>query len=169
MATSYTNNLGLGKPAFADRSWNNPINANSDYIDELAPIGGLNVKAVEIPSTSLNVRVAAGVYPNSDGSKGTYAGAASQAVPSVATTRLWLDASGTLTLGTSYPTSAAHVPLATVVAGSSVITSITDDRVPGGRVFKTLVNAANDSAAAGLGVGVGCEYRNGSAVMLRIS
>jgi hypothetical protein len=33
----------------------------------------------------------------------------------------------------------------------------------------TLVNAANDAAAAAAGVGIGMAYRNGSALMVRIN
>ncbi len=170
MASTYTPNCGFEQPAFGDSNWNVALDDMRSELDALAPVGGLGVRPSEIPSVTLNVNVAPGDYINSDGSKGTYAGVIGQAIPSLSTKVLFLDltASGALTLAASYPTTTAHVPIATVIAGATTISSIADDRVPGGTVLKTLVNAANDAAAAGLGVGVGSTYRNGSVIMLRI-
>jgi hypothetical protein len=83
----------------------------------------------EIPSASLNVHVAAGQFVRQDGTVGTFAGATSQAVTSNATRYLYLDGtnSWSLTVNTAYPAT-PHVRLATVVTGSSTITSITDNR-----------------------------------------
>lgn len=129
MATSYTTNTHLGKPAVADRNWNTPLNANFDALDVLAPLGALAVVTAEVPSTTLNVRVSAGKYQKADGTVGTYAGTSSQAMTTAATNYLYLTDVGTLTVNTTgYPTT-AHVRLATVVAGATTITSITDDRV----------------------------------------
>jgi len=130
MSTVYTPNLQLGQPAAGDRTWNTPLNANCTALDALAPIGGLAVTLTEVPSASLNVRVSAGKYVQQDGTIGTYAGTASHAVAATATKVLYLDltASGALTVAASFP-STAHVRLATVVTGSSTITSIADARV----------------------------------------
>ncbi len=64
-----------------------------------------------------------------DGTTVTYAGTASQAITLSTTKVLYLDgtSSWALVVGASYPTT-PHVKLATVVAGSSTITSITDNR-----------------------------------------
>jgi len=128
--TTYTTNLQLGQPAAGDRTWNTPLNANMTVLDGLAPIGGLAVTLTEVPSASLNVAVSAGKYVQQDGTIGTYAGIASQAVTATTTKVLYLDltASGALTAAAGFP-STAHVRLATVVAGASTITSITDARV----------------------------------------
>ncbi len=82
-----------------------------------------------MPSTTLNVAVAAGTVIAQDGSTVTYAGSSSQAITASTTKVLYLDgtASWALTVGASYP-STPHVKLATVVAGSSTITSVTDNR-----------------------------------------
>ena len=77
MATSYTPNTKLGKPAVADRNWNVPLNANADLLDALAPIGGLCVSPVEVPSASLNVRVAPGSTRSATARWARFAGAAS--------------------------------------------------------------------------------------------
>ena len=169
MATSYTPACKLGKPAVADRNWDVALSANCDQLEALAPIAGLNVSETEIPSASLNVKVAPGVYPNSDGSKATYAGAASQAIAASSTKVLYLDSSGSLTIGTAYPTAAAHIPLATVVTGLTTVASITDDRVPGGRVLITLASYANDSAAASGGLPINGLYHTSGVVHVRLS
>jgi len=107
-----------------------PINTRVDTLDALAPIGGLAVTLAEVPSTTLNVAVAAGKYRQQDGTVGSYAGVATQAITTATTKVLYLDltAAGVLTVAAAYPTT-AHVRLATVVAGATTITSITDDRV----------------------------------------
>ncbi len=129
MSTTFTPNTKLGQPALGDTGWSTPLNNNATTLDGLAPVGGLCVTLHEVPSASLNVAVAAGSYVQQDGTIGTYAGTASQAITASATKVLYLDltASGALTVAASYP-STAHVRLATVVAGGSTITSITDNR-----------------------------------------
>jgi len=130
MSTTYTPNLQLGQPAAGDRTWNTPLNANTTTLDGLAPIGGLAVTSTEVPSATLNIKISAGQYVQQDGTIGTYAGTASQAITATSTQVLYLDLpnSGALTVAVSFP-STAHVRLATVVASSSTITSITDARV----------------------------------------
>jgi hypothetical protein len=129
MATSYTSNTKLGKPGVADRNWNVPLNANADLLDGLAPIGGLFVSSVEVPSASLNVRVASGTYQKRDGTASAFAGTASFTVGPNQTSSLYLTDAGVLSVSiTGYPAT-AHVPLATVVTGATTITAISDDRV----------------------------------------
>ena len=60
MSTTYTTNTNLGKPALGDTGWSTPLNSNCDALDALAPVGGLAVALHEVPSASLNVKVAAG-------------------------------------------------------------------------------------------------------------
>jgi len=129
MSTTYTPNIKLGQPALGDTGWSTPLNSNCTTLDGLAPVGGLAVTMKELPSTSLNVAVAAGNYVQQDGTVGTYAGTSSQAITASTTKVLYLDltSSGALTVGASYPAT-AHVRLATVVAGSSTLTSVTDNR-----------------------------------------
>ena len=131
MATTYEPNTKLGKPAVGDVNWGSITwNGNADILEALAPIASLNVSPTEIPSASLMVRIAPGNYNQQDGTIGSYAGASSQAIPTGTTKVLYLDltAGGALTLAAAYPTT-ARVRLATVVAGATTITSITDDRV----------------------------------------
>ena len=64
----------LGKPAVADRYWDQALDANADLLDALAPVGGLCVTPLELPSASLNVRVAPGCYQKRDGTVGSFAG-----------------------------------------------------------------------------------------------
>lgn len=129
MATTYSPNTKLGKPAVADRNWNLALNANVDALDALAPVGGLCVSTLEVPSSSLNVRVAAGRFRKSDGALGAFLGAAAVAVAANQRSVLYLNDDGTLAVSTGeYPTTAC-VHLATVQADSSTVTSVTDDRV----------------------------------------
>jgi len=127
MSTSYTTNLKLAKPGLGDRGWAALRDGNVDKIDALSPVGGLCVTANEVPSITLSVRVAAGKFQKADGTVGTYGGG-TIAVTSGQTSVLYLDGSGNLNAGTAYPAT-SHIRLATVVAGSTNITSVTDDRV----------------------------------------
>ena len=128
MSTSYTSNLGLGKPASSDRNWHTPLNANFTLLDGLTPVAGLCVSLSETPSTTLNVNVSAGKYVGTDGAIATYAGVTNQAITASTTKYLYLTTVGTLTIGSAFPTSGWYVPLAVVVAGGTTITSITDAR-----------------------------------------
>ena len=128
MATTYSANVRLQKPGTSDRRWDIPINANADTLDALTAIGSLVVTATEIPSASLQVRVATGAYIKPDGSVGAFAGASAVAIAPSATVMLWLDGTGVLASGATFP-GTAHVRLAQVVAGSAAITKVVDARV----------------------------------------
>lgn len=165
MATTYTTNLKLGKPAISDTGWNVPLNANIDSLEAAAPLSGLVVTTAEVPSSSLYVSVAPGSYRKGSGSLGTYAGTGSQLIGNSVTRVLYLDSSSALHVGSSYPTSGAYVPLATVVTGNSTITSVTDNRVSACEIRANLVAAANDSAAASAGVSIGGMYQDTTGIV----
>lgn len=152
---TYTPNTQLAMPAPGDRIWNVPINGNSQILDALAPVGELAVITTEVPSATLNVAISAGNYLRQDGTIGTYAGTSSQAIAATSTTVLYLDltASGALTIGASYPAT-AHVRLATIVTGSSTITSITDNRVAFG-VIGSWVDGVNITVGTTTGTQIG--------------
>jgi hypothetical protein len=128
VATIYTANALLQKPATADRYWDVPLNANSDFLDGVSAIGRLLVTPTEVPSATLNVRVTPGTYVTANGTIGTFAGVASQALPASTTTYLWLTDAGVLSASASFPT-AAHVRLASVATGPSSVLSVVDGRV----------------------------------------
>ena len=155
MSTTYTPNVKLGQPALGDTGWSTPLNANCTTLDALSPIGGLCVSLHEVPSSSLNVAVASGVVISQDGTTVTYAGASSQAMTASATNVLYLDgtASWALTAATSYPTT-PHVKLATVVASSASITSITDNR-QAFNVAGTIADGVNWSFGTSSGTKIG--------------
>lgn len=129
MSNTYTPNAKLAMPAIGDTGWAVPVNANCARIDALSPIGGLAVTTTEVPSASLNVAVAAGNYIQQDGTIGVFAGAPSQAIGTSSTQVLYIDLtnSGALAVAAAYPTT-PHVRLATVAAGATTISSITDNR-----------------------------------------
>lgn len=127
MSTTFTTNVGLGVPAYDDPGWDAPIRDTIALLDSLAPVGALGCRAREIPSTSLYVAFAPGSFRSSTGAAVSYAGA-TLAVPTAATTRYWLDDAGTLQSGSAWP-AVPYVPLATVVAGASTITSVADARI----------------------------------------
>lgn len=130
MATTYTANAAFPKPAVADLSWGTTLNTALDGIDAQAAIGPLATTLHEIPSTTLNIKVAAGTFVKSDGTLVTYAGTASQAMTTAATNYVYLTDAGALTVNTTGFPVTAHVRLATVVAGATTLTSITDSRLP---------------------------------------
>lgn len=127
MSTTYTTNVGLGCPSYDQAGWDAPLRDTIALLDSLAPVGALGCRAREILSTSLYVSFAPGSFRSSTGSEVGYAGA-TVAVPTAATTRYWLDDAGTLQSGSAWP-SGPYVPLATVVAGASTITSVADARL----------------------------------------
>jgi len=129
MATTYTTKVGIPKPAAGDRTWDVPILAGLNLLDTLGSIGPLAVQQTEYPSSTRNVKVAAGSYRKADGTVATYAGTASFTVTASGTRLLYLTDAGTLTDATSWP-AADHVRLATVVTGASTLTSVTDARIP---------------------------------------
>jgi hypothetical protein len=129
VSASYTTNLKLGEPAVSDTGWGPVITGDFTTLDALAPVGHLAVTTHEVPSASLFVDIAAGFYVKQDGTTAQYAGTTSYPIAGSSTLVLYLDgtASYALIAAASYPTT-AHVRLATVVTGSSTITSITDNR-----------------------------------------
>jgi hypothetical protein len=129
MSTTYTPNVQLGKPASGDPTWNVPLNANCGTLDALAPVGGLNVTTTEIPSATLKIAVAAGAFVTQGGAVQSYSGTSSKTLSASSTVVLYLDGTSSWALSTAsiYP-STAHVRLATVIVGSSTISSITDNR-----------------------------------------
>lgn len=141
-------------PAPGDRTWNVPVNANCQVLDVLNAIADFNCTTAQVPSTSLSVNVAPGQFTKQGGSLVTYAGTTIAATAS-ATSVLYLDgtASWVATVAASYPTT-AHLRIATIVAGASTITSITDNRqsfTPSGAWFDgTIINVG---ATTGLQLG----------------
>lgn len=95
-----------------------------------AYLGPLAVDYAEVPSASLNVKVAAGAFRAPWGGRVAYAGAASVAVPASSTTYLWLDVAGTLQQGPAYPSGVAIVRLARVDSDGTTVTAIADNREP---------------------------------------
>ncbi len=135
MATTYTTNAQLQKPAAADRHWDVPLNANADYLDGLAAVGGLAVTTLEVPSASLSCRIAVGTYLKSNGTVGTYAGG-SLTLAASATVYVWLTDAGAARSGTAWPAT-PYLPLAQVQTGTGTITQIVDARARISRPVRT--------------------------------
>ena len=154
--TTFTPNLQLGQPQSGDRTWNVPLNANATTLDALSPIGSLNVTTTEVPSSTLHVAISAGGYLKQDGTVGTYAGISSTTLTASAVNYLYLDliSSGVLVVNTTGFPSTAHVRLATVAAGGSTITNITDARVACNAVG-TWADGINLSVGTGTGSQIG--------------
>jgi hypothetical protein len=127
-------------PAVGDTGWAIPVNGNCATLDSLAAVGGLAVTATEVPSATLNVHVAAGAYTIQNGSVVKFAGVPTQAITASTSSYLYLD----LTNGGSLAVSATgwpvttHVRLALVIAGSTSIVSISDQRIAYGAVGSIL-------------------------------
>lgn len=128
MSTRSTN-LGLITPAFRERNWHNPLDANRAALDASA-LGALAVTPAESPSASLNVRVSAGTFINAAKAYVAFAGSASYALPASATTHVWLTDAGALAQGAAWPSAGTdHVRLATVTTDATTVTAIKDERV----------------------------------------
>lgn len=131
MATQYSPKLGLPYPAASDRNWDVPLVAALLALDS-GPLGKLAPRPAAfsggVPS-GLTLDVSAGTYLDDAAVHQTFPGG-SVVVGASATTKVWLVAgASTLSSGAAWPTSTACVRIATVVAGSANITSVTDERV----------------------------------------
>lgn len=132
MASSYTPNCKLAKPATNDVGWGTPVNANSDLSDAMTAFGGLCVSPHETVSVTLGVDVSPGVYVKADGTLAVYAGTGGTpfALTLSSNNYLWLTDAGVLTSGTAWPAAGInHVRLAFCVAGATSVTSVADARV----------------------------------------
>lgn len=131
MSLQHTLNLGLPYNQAGDKNWAAALITQITTLDALDVIGPLAVSLTENPSTTLHVAVAAGTFYNAKGVAVTYAGASSVTLTASNTNYLYLTDAGVLTHNTTgFPAATNIVPLATVVAGASTITSITLARVP---------------------------------------
>ena len=128
MATTYTANANLQKPATSDRNWDVPINANADLLDGMTAIGGLAVKPTETPSATLQVAISPGNFVNATGTVVNFAGVPVLSLPPSSTVYVWLSNAGVLTWGTAFPTS-AHLRLAHVVSGPASVLQVVDERI----------------------------------------
>jgi hypothetical protein len=147
MPDTFTAGRNLRKLAAGDTGYAALWAATLDQIDGCAAVGALAVATAETPSASLNVKVAAGSFRRGDGGIVSYAGTASQAMTPSATNYCYLNDAGTLVVNTTgFP--ANCVRLATVVAGTTTITSITD-----AQVVLALAGAGTPTIAAGTGAG----------------
>ncbi|WZO98173.1 hypothetical protein EP7_005229 [Isosphaeraceae bacterium EP7] len=126
--TTFTDNVRLQKPAFADRNWHDALNANADRLDRSAALGHLAVATTEEPSSSLRVRLTPGAYAGADGSLKTFAGSNSLVLPASSTIAIWLDSAGIPAFGAQFPTT-SHCRLATVTTLAASVSSIVDERV----------------------------------------
>ncbi len=165
MATTYTPRAKLAKPGPADREWNVPLNANSDALDALSPIGGLCVSPAESPSATLRIQIAAGRFQRRDGTVGTFDGSTSFALLADSNSYVYLTDSGDLTASSAGFPATSHVPLAIATTGASAVTGVADVRVVCGTV-------GNDSrpflTAAGGAMSDGAAFAAGSSSGLKI-
>ncbi len=158
MSNTYTPNIAIATPAFNDPGWDVPLRNNATLLDSQTAIGGGGVAFTEQPSATLNVKVGALVFRNSQGQLVTYAGVSSVAMTTSATNYLYLTDAGALVVNTSgFPANTYHIRIATVVAGSGTITSIADARVQlgssGADPLVTTGTVSTISAGAGAGTG----------------
>jgi hypothetical protein len=132
LATQRTARGPLFWSQYLDPRWDLVYAASFAGLGGVNAVGGLSVTPAalnaDLTPAGLNVRVGAGPYIKADGTAASYAGTASYAVAASTTARLWLDGSGALDSGSAWP-GTAHTRLATVVAGTTDLTSVTDERV----------------------------------------
>lgn len=133
---TYSSKAGFPIPQVNDLNWHLPLQTFIKMVEKQAAIGPLCVSvstpgstASPVPSTSLSVDVGGGTFLNASGAAVSYAGSTGNTLTASTTTRLWLDDSGTLNTGSSYPSSTQFVPLASVTTNATTITAISDDRV----------------------------------------
>jgi hypothetical protein len=144
MALQRTTRAGLTYAgAYGDLDWHRALANALVMVDAANAVGALAARAAAIGGppgyapSGLDLAIAPGSFIGTDGVPVAYAGA-TVAMTASATRRVWLTPAGAVATGASWPTT-AHYRLATVVAGSADITSITDERVgyvePGARTI----------------------------------
>jgi hypothetical protein len=130
MPSGYTPGIGLAMISVGMTGWG-PINTeNFVEIDAVAAVGGMGVQPTEQPSATLNVKINSGYYINQSGVLTNYVGTSSVTCTASMTNYFYLNGSGALTANTTgFPAAPPSiVPIATVAAGASTITAITDSR-----------------------------------------
>lgn len=147
MATQHTDQIALPYWQKGDRDWHVQFAEACELLDALAAIGSLAVATTEIPSTTLNVKVSAGTFRQSDGTLASYAGTASQALAASQTNYIYLTNAGTLTVNTTgFPADTFHVRLAIATTNASTVTAIQDARLFAFSTGKLRVASANQAA-----------------------
>jgi hypothetical protein len=133
VSTTFTTNLGLGIPNTGDASYVSTFANDLNAIDS-GVLGAFGVSVTENPSATLNVRINGGTMIASTGSKILVSSIAAQAMTANSTNSIYVSDAGAISVSTSgFPAIGTfHVPLATVVTGSSTVTSIVDARLPYG-------------------------------------
>lgn len=161
--TVYTGRAGFPLPRFNDLNWHLPLQALIASLDTQAAIGPFSVTATHpglaaaLPSSSLVVTVAGGLFLNARGEQIEYTGGSFTLAASL-TTRLWLDDTGVLYEAASYPTGLQILPLASVTTSAASVTAIGDDRVlwrSFGGSAAGFVNKAGDTLAEGSNFSLG--------------
>jgi hypothetical protein len=107
-------------------SWHLIMNRNLQQMDEL--LGGLAVTGVEFPSTTRNIKIAAGRFITSARALLTFAGSASITCAASSTTYIGILENGTVHQSTSGWPSTAHVRLAVVTTDGTKVLTIEDQR-----------------------------------------
>ena len=134
VSTSYTAKAGFPIPQLNDLNWHLPIQSLIASLDSQAALGPFCVTASDpgtvsaLPSTTLGVSVGGGVFLNASGNLTSFTGGSTTLSASTAT-KVWLDDSGILYTGTSYPSGTQILQLATVTTGTASVTAISDDRI----------------------------------------
>ncbi|WP_422932026.1 hypothetical protein [Singulisphaera sp. PoT] len=148
MTTSYTPRLGLGKPSNNQRGWDDDLNEDWDIVDGSA-LGSLAVVAVEVPSSSLNVKVSAGTFRKQDGTVGSIAAVSSLAMAASSTNYVYANETGSVTSNTTgFPANTSICRLAVVTTDAGTVTSVVDSRAIMSSMGATLPIYANQSANA---------------------
>jgi hypothetical protein len=113
-----------------DTAYVTTFTTDLNTLDAQNALGAFGVTYTENPSASLNVRVAGGTFRKSDGTVVTVA-TSTQAMTANATNSIWVTDIGTLAVATTgFPAATNIVRVATVVAGATSITSVSDARLP---------------------------------------
>ena len=130
MATT-TTRLKLFKPEDDESGWGDLVNATTDALDAVAAIGAFAVTPHEVPSESLGIDIAGGVFVKSDGETyATFAGEVGYELAPSTTTYLWIDDDGDVQEdGAGWPATPC-LRLAVVITDADAIASIVDARTP---------------------------------------
>jgi hypothetical protein len=99
-----------------------------DQLDAMGALGALNVRPLELPSTTLHVRVTAGVVRLNNNTRATVAAVPTLTVITATTNYVYVNDSGAVVTNTTGWPAANVAPLAIVTTDATRVLTIVDQR-----------------------------------------
>lgn len=123
-----TPNCDFPKGTENENHWDVPMDQLMDQLDAMGALGALNVRPLELPSTTLHVRVTAGVVRLNNNTRATVAAVPTLTVITATTNYVYVNDSGAVVTNTTGWPAANVAPLAIVTTDATRVLTIVDQR-----------------------------------------